>query len=442
MQASPSLSIHIDTERRNFSGEWDTELVLRVKMMNKFFSISFFILVLFSILLSAGCIGSTKESEIDTTVQESEFRTIVDSRGVEVEVPVKIDRVVTVNDGFIEGVLTRLGEVDKVVGLGGECCQKVYNCSFEDLSGKNYSYTDGMNPVLYLNPGLQDLPLVTDGSTGINYEMLAGMNPDLVIIRLGSSSFRAGSDENIEKTIETIDSLGIPLIILKGPPYQEKPDVKQISEEIRIIGQVFGKEKEALDLAGYLNDSVAMIEERTQGIPENQKPCVVQLGLSPRAREGGGAAMVWGLDTIESFFIEELANAKNAYRGTGAFVTVNTEQILALNPDAIVLPTAQGYHPASELYTAPYYQNLQELDAIKNRQVYALPWTPYNWAKRLEYPIEAMIIAKAAYPDRFSDIKVHEWVLEFYQNVYGVDLATAKELRSAQWLDWMEEEGF
>lgn len=396
----------------------------------------------FCLLLSAGCVGLTGESGADTASPAEEYRTVVDSRGVEVKVPVEIERVVTVNDGFVEGVLTRLGEVDKVVGMGGQCCQKVYTYSFEDLSGNNYSYTDGMNPVLYLNPGLQDLPLVTDGSTGINYETLAGLNPDLVIIRLGASSFRAGSDENVKKTIETIDSLGIPLIILKGPPYQEKPDVNQISEEIRIIGQVFGKEEEALDLAAYLDDSIEMIQERTQGIPENQKPRVMQFGLSPRAREGGGAGMAWGLDTIESFFIEDLANAKNAYQGTGAFVTISTEQILAINPDVILLPTAQGYHPASELYTASYYQNLQELDAIKNRQVYALPWTPYNWAKRLEYPVEAMIIAKAAYPDRFSDVKVHEWVLEFYQNVYGVDLATARELRSAQWLDWMEEEGF
>ncbi|WP_440956570.1 iron ABC transporter substrate-binding protein [Methanosarcina sp. Mfa9] len=396
----------------------------------------------FCMLLSAGCVGLTGESGADTASPAEEYRTVVDSRGVEVKVPVEIERVVTVNDGFIEGVLTRLGEVDKVVGMGGQCCQKVYTYSFEDLSGNNYSYTDGMNPVLYLNPGLQDLPLVTEGNTGINYETLAGLNPDLVIIRLGASSFRAGSEENIEKTIETIDSLGIPLIILKGPPYQEKPDVNQIAEEIRIIGQVFGKEKEALDLAAYLDDSIAMIQERTQGIPEDQKPRVMQFGLSPRARDGGGAGMAWGLDTIESFFIEDLANAKNAYHGTGAFVTISTEQILALNPDVIVLPTAQGYHPASELYTAPYYQNLQELDAVKNRRVYALPWTPYNWAKRLEYPVEAMIIAKAAYPDRFSDIKVHEWVLEFYQNVYGVDPDTAKALRSAQWLDWMEEEGF
>ena len=71
-----------------------------------------------------------------------------------------------------------------------------------------------------------------------------------------------------------------------------------------------------------------------------------------------------------------------------------------------------------------------------------LPWTPFSWTKQLAYPIEAMVIAKAAYPDRFADINVGERTLDFYRQVYGVDEATAKELRSVQWMDWMVEESF
>ncbi|MCP1715913.1 ABC-type Fe3+-hydroxamate transport system substrate-binding protein [Methanocalculus alkaliphilus] len=224
--------------------------------------------------------------------------------------------------------------------------------------------------------------------------------------------------------------------------YQDEPTIDLIGDEIRLVGDVFSRENDADALAAYLDGQIAEIRKRTQDIPEDERVRMIQLGLSPRARQGGGAGMVWGQDTIESYFIEEIAHAKNVYEGTGAFVVVSTEQILALDPDVIVLPTAQGYHPASELYTAPYYRNLQELTAVKNERVYALPWTPFNWAKRLEYPIEAMVIAKAAYPERFSDINVGEWTLEFYQEVYGVDEATARELRSVQWLDWMAKENF
>lgn len=50
-----------------------------------------------------------------------------------------------------------------------------------------------------------------------------------------------------------------------------------------------------------------------------------------------------------------------------------------------------------------------------------------------------LIIAKAAYPDRFADINVYEFALDFYQDVYGVDEEKARELRSHQLLDWMRD---
>jgi iron complex transport system substrate-binding protein len=51
-----------------------------------------------------------------------------------------------------------------------------------------------------------------------------------------------------------------------------------------------------------------------------------------------------------------------------------------------------------------------------------------------------MVIAKAAYPDRFQDIDLTQWLLDFYQKVYGVDRETAEKLRPAQWMDWTTEE--
>jgi iron complex transport system substrate-binding protein len=398
------------------------------------------IVCLLTLAFSCGCTGATTDA--DTGPEDAGgLRTVTDMHGRTVELPATIERVVVIDDGFVEGILYRFGMQDRVVGLGGAWI-KDYTYTFETTDGTTYEYKNGMNPVRYLIPELADLPVLVETGTAINYETLASLDPDVIILREGAWAFSAGSDEALKKTVTTIESLGIPLVILVGPPFQESPTIDHISEEIRLVGEVFSREEDADTLASYLDNQIKEIRKRTADVPEDEKPRMMQLGLSPRARQGGGAGMAWGGDTIESYFIEEIANAKNAYEGTGAFVVISTEQILALNPDVIVLPTAQGYHPASELYTAPYYQNLQELTAVKNHRVYALPWTPYNWAKRLEYPIEAMVIAKAAYPDRFADVQVHEWVFEFYQTVYGVDEATAKELRSAQWLDWTVEAGF
>lgn len=399
---------------------------------------AFLFTLILGMILVSGCTGTMEDSGVQET---ADTRTITDMYGRTVEIPLKIERVVCIDDGFVEGLMYRFGLQDQIVGIGSEWI-KNYTYSFESTDGSTYEYTQGMNPVRYLIPNLADLPVLVTSGTAMNYETLTSLDPDVIFLRAGACSYQAGNDENLQKTIQTVDSLGIPLVILLGPPYQDEPSVDQISEEIRLVGEVFSRQKDADTLARYLDRQIAMIRERTRDIPDDEKPTVMQLGLSPRARQGGGAAMAWGGDTIESYFIEDIVNAKNAYKGSGAFVVISTEQILTIDPDVIVLPTAQGYHPTSELYTAPYYKNLQELTAVKNQRVYALPWTPMNWAKRLEYPIEAMIIAKAAYPDRFSDINVGEWTLDFYQQVYLVDEATARKLRTTQWLDWMVEEGF
>jgi iron complex transport system substrate-binding protein len=364
-----------------------------------------------------------------------ETRTVVDSRGVEVQVPVQIDRVVTISDGLIESVMFVLGVEDRIAGVGSSCIQRVFNYTYPTADGKDYEYKDGMNPVTYLYPQVRDNPLVGKSGAAINYEMLSGLDPDLVILRVGSCTLQSMEDEGVQKTISTIEALGIPVVVLKGPPCFDEPDLSTISDEIRIIGQVFGKEERAEELADYLESQTQEIFERTKDIPEPEQPTVLIFGASPTSRQSGGAGSVKGTDTIESYFIEEIVHAKNAFQEAGS-PTISAEQLLALDPNAIVLGTANGYHPPEELYSAPYYQNVAELSAVKNRRVSSFPWEPCNCAKRLEYPIDVMVIAKIAYPERFEDIDLGEWLLDFYKNVYGVDDETAKALRSAQWMDW------
>jgi iron complex transport system substrate-binding protein len=374
-----------------------------------------------------------------TGLAAEDARMVVDSRGVAVQLPSEINRVVTISDGLVEGVMTVLGVQDKLVGLGSGCLQKNFNYTYETVSNQSFTYADGMNPVLYLNPWIKDLPLIAD--EGVNFEALAGPDPDVVIMRIGDCTFWTNdvNDENVQKSIKTIESLGIPVVVLYGPNCFDEPDIFRISDEISIVGQVFGEEEKAEKMAEYLEAQVDLIKERTENATDEEKPTVLVFGLSPSARKQGGAGVIFGTDTIESYLIEDLVHARNAYQDEGYFKVLNAVQVLALNPEVIVLATAAGYHPPRELYDAPYYQNLQELDAVKNKRVSALPWTPCNCVKRQEYPIDVMVIAKAAYPDRFQDIDLAEWLLDFYQNVYGVDPETAEELRSAQWMDWAAE---
>lgn len=399
------------------------------------------LIVIILLILSAGCTDRGAEQG-STTVTGEEYRTVVDSRGVAVQVPMNIERVVGVSDGFIEGTMTVFGVQDTIVGVGSKCLQRGYDYTFPTVSGDSYEYTSGMNPVTYLNPRIKDLPIVAEWGGAMNYETLVSLNPDLVILRIGSGSLMSKDDEKTLKTIDVIESLDIPLIVLYSPNCYDYSELRRISDEILILGKVFGKDAEAVRLARYLESQVDLVQKRTAGIPESERPTALIFGLSPHHRKEGASGTAHGLKTTDSYMLEGIVNAKNAFQSeTGIFQMLSTEQVLALDPDIILLCTAWGYHPPKELYTAPYYQNLQELTAVKNHRVYALPWTPCNSDKRLEYPIDVMVMAKAAYPELFEDIVLSEWLLDFYKNVYGVDHDTAIALRSAQWMDWCVEDG-
>lgn len=362
--------------------------------------------------------------------------TVLDSRGEVVAVPVEVERVVSISDGLIEGVMISLGIEDKLVGVGSRTFQEVDNYTYPTLNGGEFSYLNGMNTVSYLRPKIMTLPLVAEYDAGLNLESLASLDPDLVIVEMGSCTFWT-DDEMSKKAIDALESLDIPVVVLYGTDFYQEPDISHLWEEVSIIGQVFGKEAETDELVGYLKSQVDLVEDRTEDVLDDDRPSVLYFGLSPLAREEGAAGNTVSLKSFESWSLENLVHAKNAFREeSGYWHKINVEQVLAIDPDLIVLPTDWGYHSVQELAEAPYYKNLQELAAIKNGSVVSLPWTPYDCAKRLEYPIEVMVIAKAVYPDRFQDIELNNWLLSFYQQVYGVDLETAEGLRSIQWMDW------
>ena len=372
--------------------------------------------------------------------------TVTDMRGKQVNIPENLERVATIDDGFIEGVMTHLGVINKVTAIGSWSMKRDYKYTYETIDGKKYT-AKGVNTMKYLHPWLNGIPCFNSPQGDIlNYETLAKADPQLVILRVGDctvsggSYFRGGDPAQLEKTITMIESLDIPLVVLFSPTYYGKAELSSMKEEMRVLGDIFKQRDKALKLYEYLNETEIMVRNRTKNIKD--KPNVLYFGLNSAARKQGGSGMVSGINTPESYIIENIVNAKNAYRGKGNNIILSGEQVYAIDPDVILLPTQNGYHPADELLKAPYYQNLNQLKAVQNKRIYALPWTPMNCSRRVEYPLDILIIAKASYPELFKDIKVHQFALDFYKKVYNVDDKTAKALRSEQLLDWTVENDF
>lgn len=371
-------------------------------------------------------------------------RSITDMRGKSITIPVDIQRVATIDDGFVEGIMTHLGVIDTVAAIGSWSMKRDYRYQFTTSSGEGYEHR-GWNTMKFLHPWLDDLPCVNSPQGNvIDFEALAAVNPDVVILRLGDCTLSGGDREAADRTMGTIEALGLPLVVTCAPGVGggDVWDLSPLREEMGLVGDVFNQKEKALELADMLAATEALIRERTASVPPAEKARLLYFSLDPSTRSQGGSGLVTGTGTPESHIIESIAGAHNAYEGRGSRIPLSAEQVYALDPDVIVLPTFNGYHPPRELMESPYYENLRELRAVKEKRVYAMPWTPMNCARRLEYPIDMLIIAKAAYPDRFQDISVHGFALALYKKLYSVNDETAKGLATTQLLDWMLESGF
>ncbi len=381
---------------------------------------------------------------LNICAENVQAREVVDMRGKTVIVPDNITNIATIDDGFIESVLTYLGEIDKVKVIGSWGLKRDYSYTFPKENGEEYTLK-GLSTMKELHPWLNDLLCVSSPQgNAVNFEALAAAKPDVVIIRVGDCTVRSDTMEATQRTIDTIESLKIPLIVLYTPAFDKDYNLSSMKTEAEVIASLFGSKQvaQARLLMNYTESIETLIHTRLDNISENEKKRVLYFGLNPTTRDQGGAGTVHGIDTPQSFMIEKIINAKNAFQNKGTSIPVNTEQVYALDADVILLPTMNGYHPAEELYSAPYYSLLRDVRAVKNKQVYPLPWTPMYCAPRLEYPLELLIMAKAVYPEKFKDIIFHEFALDFYKKVYHIDEIQAKKLLDTQILNWTSEQGW
>jgi iron complex transport system substrate-binding protein len=388
-----------------------------------------------AVLSLSACRSQTGGRETTAPAGQGPVRVVRDMRGASVPVPLPLTRVATIDDGFVESVMTRLGTIRTLVAVGSSSQQRVWSYAYPAAQGGEYRLADGMGTMRALHPWIAELPCASRTSGDpITYETIAGAKPQVVILRVGDCTVGVSPD-TLSRTIAVFESLQIPVVVLRSPTDFRGTGTETLTEEILVLGRVFGREDEAAALANELTDVERVVKSRVAGVPDRERVRALYLGLASGARASGGAAYVWGRETAESWMLEQVVGARNAYTGPGARVLLNAEQILALDPDVIFLPTANGFHPPRELSEAPYFKELQHLRAVRQHRVYALPWSPMNCARRLEYPIDLMVMATAAYPDRFRDIAVHDWVLGFYQHTYRVNDSQAQILRRGQWLE-------
>ncbi len=366
-------------------------------------------------------------------------KTITDATGSVVTSYRPPERVFAISTGLIGTTMFIFDKVERIIGKGGCTRERSTHITYT-YNGTTYSHTTSWSVEAILYPKMLDDSAIPYSGyiCQENYETIARTNPDIIII--STRAWGRGGGEQCEKSIEIMKKLGVPVVVLNEIARYDIDETVRVYKEVEILGKVFDEQEKAGEIIDLLDEQVQFIKDRTEDVPEDEKITVLYAGISNRCSGKGGVSYVTGIDQLESILLENIVNAKNAFRGTGRQV-MSAEQILALDPDVIVLPTAQGVHTPDELYNEETFKDLQELRAIKERRVCGLPFIGCR-TERLSFPISLMIEAKCAYPKRFADVSVSEWFNEYHRELYGVGDDKIEEINAGLCLEWLDDVGF
>lgn len=365
--------------------------------------------------------GGSGEASAEGAAESPSAMTVTDMRGKEIIIPSDPRRVVIIDKGFIAQVMRTLGVEDRIVATGG-----LLQTGTEQPTDRD---------TLFLCPSITELPNVGYTFGGFDYEALAAARPDLVLWR--NSEYIKDNEITLEAMEKIEKGFGIPLVVINGPGCYDVPSLETHYEGIRVLGEVFSRQDEADSLVQYLEEQIDLVRRRTADIPEEEKPSVLYIGL----RTDGGVGVVWGGTFGDAKFSREVAHIKNAYPEQDRQM-MSAEHLIDLDPEVIILATNSVTPNPDILFDDPAYETLASISAVRNRRVTSLGLLTWWGDFRLEFPTILLIAAKSAYPGRFEDIQVHQWLEGFHGRLYDLDADEAAALAGIQGLDWMSRREF
>lgn len=371
-----------------------------MKTQKRFFSMAAAVCLVFSLL--AGCARTDAPSDDpvqdeqtdqasepaesaepdDSAESESGTREITDMAGRKITIP---------------------GSIDSVFSTGPVSAIYLYTLVPDKLLGWNYELNDIEKSIILEK--YHSLPNFGMGDS-VNYEAVIAANPDIAL-NVGTIN-----DALISDCDSLSESLGIPVVAVDG-------DLTSAPEAYRFMGELFGMEEQAEKLASYAEETFVDIAKME--IPEGKR-IRMYYGNGEDSLETAPAGSSHGQ-------IIEMVNADNVADlelGDGSRVQISAEQLLAWNPDVIVVigeakADISGKSAASAILGNPDYASLK---AVQEQKVYGAPNAPFSWVDRPSGPnriIGIRWLSGLIYPE-YLNFDVDEEVLEFFSLFYHIDL--------------------
>lgn len=328
----------------------------------------------------------TQSTEQDATQETAETREITDMAGRKVTVPTAEN-------------------IESVFSAGPVAAIFLYMVAPDKLLGWNYELNDVEKSIIL--DKYQDLPNFGMGDA-VNYEAVIAANPTIAI---NSGKI---NDAMVSDCDALSESLGIPVVAVDN-------ELNNSAEAFRFMGELLGVEDHAEELAQYAEQVFTDINALSD-IPEEKKVSVYfgngedSLETAPR---GSQHAQI--LDVINAVNVADLE------LGDGSRVQISAEQLLAWDPDVIVVngePKADksGSSAAEDILSNPDYASLK---AVQDQKVYGTPNAPFSWVDRPAGPnrlIGMRWFSALIYPE-YIKCDINEEIHKFFNLFYHVDLS-------------------
>ncbi|MCP8306509.1 MAG: ABC transporter substrate-binding protein [archaeon] len=298
--------------------------------------------------------------------------TIVDGKGVYVEVGVPVERIVSITSGSTE-IICALGGGNRLVGRD--------------------SYST-------FPPLVLEKPIVAGSSYSPNLEVLLELEPDLVVAdAMLSSELRS-----------MIEDAGVPVIV------DTPSDPRRLKNLIKNLGLILGEEEKAEEIVDYIESYENLVEERVGNLEANEKPLVYY-------ERGSG---LWTSCAAGSVLHEILVDAGGINIAAGASIpypTLSAEYVADKIPDIIIKTISRSGGEVAAFQNSRdemlSRSGLSDVKAIKEGRVYVIE----NMViMGIRYPVGLLYLAKWFHPSLFEDIDpatIHEQLI---QEFFGIGI--------------------
>ena len=258
---------------------------------------------------------------------------------------------------------------------------------------------DGILGTIYPAALKVETGITKGGAFNPNVESVLALKPDLVIQWAGR-----GDD-----LLAPMDAVGLNVI---GLTYGSQAETETW---IKTLAMAVAKPERAELILGYHRDALATIKAKVAAIPRDQRRSILYFGQAEKNLQ------VRGEGSYNHFYME-LTGGINAAAEAGDTVEINAEQLLAWNPDVLLLGNFDAAVPDT-FYKDPRFAGLK---AVQNRQVYKVPLGGYRWdPPSQESPLMWQWLAQVMYPDVFAG-DLRGTMRGYYKAVYGYELTDAE----------------